>query len=131
MYLVGIIMLVLAAVLIMDWHARMVFVACIYPRRYGHGKSWKRAYKHYKNTWSLFQRLFWIPLLKESYGSLYRVIAFLAYTHAVFALITGCWFLVDSLITHNEYWIYVFVVFFIFTIIRFIFDNAIAKGIFK
>ena len=62
-----------------DWHAKMVFLARGYPRRNGHGKSWNRAYKHYKTNWTLVQRLLWIPLFKENYEQKYRDIAIFSY----------------------------------------------------
>ena len=43
MYIVAVITAIVVLFLFWDWHARMVFMARGYPRRYGHGKSWNRA----------------------------------------------------------------------------------------
>ena len=73
-----------------DWHARSVFMARAYPRRYGHGKSWNRAHKHYKTNWTFLQRMLWIPMFKEEYEDKYRFIAYLSFAH-----------MADSCFLHN------------------------------
>lgn len=65
MYKFFIILSIVVPFLFLDWHARMVFLAVAYPRRYGHGKSWNRAYKHYKNNWTFFKDYFGHPCLKK------------------------------------------------------------------
>ena len=63
----GIVIITLSGALFMDWHARRVFIARGYCRRYGHGKSWNRAHKHYKTNWSILERMIWMPVFKEWY----------------------------------------------------------------
>ena len=79
--------------LVADWHARMVFVAIGYPRRYGHGKSWKRAHKHYKKTWSFRDRMLWRVVFKEPYESKYEWMAYWSYIHLAVSLIVVVCFL--------------------------------------
>ena len=129
MYKFFIILLIVVPFLFLDWHARMVFLAVAYPRRYGHGKSWNRACKHYKNNWTFFQRLFWKPVFKEVYEDKYKILAYLSYIHAVLALTSVVFFLLFVKFSPNsKIWIYEFAGYSVFWIIRFIYSNAIAKG---
>lgn len=79
--------------LVADWHARCVFVAIGYPRRYGHGKSWNRANKHYKKTWSFRDRILWRVVFREPYESKYEWMAYWSYIHIAVSLITAVCFL--------------------------------------
>jgi hypothetical protein len=119
-----------------DWHARMVFMARAYPRRYGHGKSWKRAHKHYKTNWTFLQRMLWIPMFKEVYEDKYRFIAYLSYVHVTLTLVTLAFFIISVIcfptsqigFPTSKIWFYEFIVYSVFFILRFIYDNAIARG---
>ena len=114
---------------VIDWHARFVFVFGIYPRRYGHGKSGGRAFKHYKKNWSLFQRLLWIPVFKEAYETKHRIVAYLSYTHTFIALLTITFFLLEEFVIRNsDFWVKLYVVFAILVILRFIYDNDLGRG---
>ena len=64
MYVLGVILIIVCPFFFIDWHARMVIIARAYPRKYSHGKSWKRAHKHYKSNWTLVERLLCPPLTK-------------------------------------------------------------------
>ena len=111
-----------------DWHAKMVFLARGYPRRYGHGKSWNRAYKHYKTNWTLVQRLLWVPLFKEKYEQKYRDIAILSYIQLSFTLIMIGVFLINVYcFPSSKFWIYTFIVYAFFWMLRFIYNNHIAR----
>ena len=112
-----------------DWHARMVFVAVAYPRRNGHGKSWKRAHKHYKTNWTFLQRMLWIPMFKEEYEDKYRFIAYLSFAHMALTVVTLAFFIISIICFPNsKIWIYEFLGYSVFWILRFIYDNAIARG---
>lgn len=115
--------------LILDWHARGVFVYTVYPRRYGHGKSGNRAFKHYKANWSIIQRLLWIPLFNEWYETKYRIIAYFSYTHAFITLLTiVCFLLEEFVISSSGFWVKIYVLFAVLSIIRFIYDNDLGRG---
>ena len=119
-----------------DWHARSVFMARAYPRRYGHGKSWKRAHKHYKTNWTFLQRMLWIPMFKDEYEDKYRFIAYLSYVHVTLTLVTLAFFIISVIcfptsqigFPTSKIWFYEFIVYSVFWILRFIYDNAIARG---
>ena len=114
--------------LFFDWHARFVFVLTGYPRRYGHGKSGARAEKHYKANWSLIQRLLWIPMFKEWYETKYRIMAYLSYIHFALTIVCSALFLIsDSYFPDSKIWIYCGIVYHIFYVLRFIYDNAIGR----
>ena len=112
-----------------DWHARTVFVWVVYPRRYGHGKSAGRAQKHYKQNWTLFQRLLWVPIFKEWYANKYRFMAYLSYINAFLTLVTVALFLISIYnYPDSKIWIYEYAGHGVFCVLRFVYDNAIAKG---
>ena len=112
-----------------DWHARSVFMARAYPRRYGHGKSWKRAHKHYKTNWTFLQRMLWIPMFKEEYEDKYRFIAYLSFAHMALTVVTLAFFIISIICFPNsKIWIYEFLGYSVFWLLRFIYDNAIARG---
>ena len=114
--------------LFLDWHARRVFVYTAYPRRYGHGKSGNRAFKHYKANWSFIQRLLWMPMFKEWYETKYRIMAYLSYIHFALTIIFSALFLISvSYFPDSKMWVYGFIVYHIFWMLRFIYDNAIGK----
>lgn len=128
MYIVGVLSLIILPFIFFDWHARMVFMAIAYPRRYGHGKSWNRAHKHYKTNWTFFQRLLWIPIFKEEYENKYRTIAYLSYTHATLTFVSVSFYLISIYnFPDSKIWVYEFVGYSVFWILRFIYDNAIAR----
>lgn len=129
MYIAGIIIIAVLGLLIMDWHARMVFMARGYCGKRGHGKTWKRARAHYKSHWTFLQRMFWIPVFKEYYESKYRFLAYSTYVHAFFTLFTIVIFLVDELVLLNLYfWHYVFIAYTIIIIFRYIYNDTVARG---
>ena len=112
---------ILASVLIFDIHARGCFVAIGYTRCYGHGKTWKRANKHYKANWTILQRLFWIPVFKENYANDFRLMAYFAYIQSVWAILTYlCFIISDLCFPESKFWIYEFIIYWIFSLIRFI-----------
>jgi len=120
---------VIVGFLTFEIHARAVFVASGYPRRNGHGKSWKRAHKHYKSNWSTFQRLLWVFVFKESYEDRYVIMAYLSYTHFVISLLTIIMFVIDEFVfTQISFWIYFFGPYAALTMIRFIQSDYVAKG---
>jgi len=115
--------------LFFDWHARMVFMARAYVRKYGHGKSWKRAHKHYKSNWNFVQRLLWVPMFKEVYESKHKTIAYLSFVHYFFAIATVLFYLFSTIFfTNSKMWIYEYYGYSLFGVFRFIYDNAIARG---
>lgn len=128
MYILGVISLVILSFAITDWHARGVFVAIAYPRKYGHGKSWKRAKNHYKTNWSAVERFFWIPIFKEYYDRKYRCIAYLSYIHILLGCLTICNLLINEFVfLRFTFWHYAFIAFSVFTLLRLVYDDAIGK----
>ena len=126
---IGITSIVLLSFLFFDWHARRVFIACAYCGRYGHGKSWNRAYKHYKGNWNFCQRMFWVNVFKEKYEIRFRMISFFSYAHLIISLGTILVFYINELAFSSVvFWQYVFLFFTVFTVIRFIYDNHIARN---
>ena len=127
---------VICPLFLTDWHARMVIIARAYCRRYGHGKSWKRAHKHYKTNSTFLQRMLWIPMFKEEYEDKYRFIAYLSFAHMALTLVTLAFFIISVIcfptsqigFPNSKIWIYEFLGYSVFWILRFIYDNAIARG---
>ena len=112
----------------MEWHARWVFVTTGYPRKHGHGKTWKRANKHYKTHWSFIQRMLWIPVHKEVYEDKYKFMACLSYVHAIITFIAIVSFLLNEfVIVTFKFWQYVYVCFAVFSLLRFIYNDSIGR----
>ena len=107
------------------WYSRSVFIACGYCRRYGHGKSWKRAHKHYKTNWSFWQRIFWVPVFKESYESDFRLMAYFAYLLSLFSIVLSVSFVLD--IYHSIAMRCVGLVYCAIVLIRYIHADYIAR----
>lgn len=121
-------LIILASVLIFDYHARGAFIAAGYCRRYGHGKTWKRAHRHYKTNWSFWERMFWIPVFKEPYEQDFRIMAYFSYIHSIWAVITYICFIVSDLyFPDSKFWIYEFIAFWVFVLIRFVFSDYMGK----
>ncbi len=130
MYKIYFISGVILLFLLFDWQARMVFMARAYPGRYGHGKSWNRAHKHYKQNWSLFERILWLFVFREYYEGKYKAFAYLSYIHAFLAAITVCFFWVSiKIFPDSRVWVYEFIGYSVFTLSRFIYNDSIARGI--
>lgn len=109
--------------IVMDWYARMVFLARGYCRRYGHGKSWKRAHFHYKKNWTLLQRLLWIPAFKEKYESKYKYLAYQSYIGLIFAISTSIFYILcRNPLSH----IYVYKIYVCFIVSGLIYNDIIA-----
>ena len=124
----GSIIMVIFSFLVFDWHSRRVFIAIVYRRRYGHGKSWNRAYKHYKKNWSLLQRLFWIFAFKEKYERPYRMFAYLFYVHILLSIISIVALLTSKTFPDMGFWEYVVILDLIFGLFRYIHSDSIARG---
>lgn len=121
---IGIILFIVLPSLFFDWHARFVFVAIAYPRRYGHGKSFNRAKKHYKQNWTFLQRMLWMPVFREEYHIKYRMMAYLSYINFILMIISIFCFIINVfLYTTFIFWHWVFILTGAFGIIRFIYNN--------
>ena len=121
--------LVSLSFLVADWHARMIFIATGYPRRYGHGKSWKRAHNHYKSTWSFRDRILWRVVFKEPYESKYKWLAYWSYIHLVISLITAICFLFHMfLFPDSRFFAYLFAVDSGVILIRLGYSAWVARG---
>ena len=128
-YIPLMVMLTVAIFAFTDWHARFVFVFGIYPRRYGHGKSGGRAFKHYKKNWTFFQRLLWVPIFKEWYENKHRFMAYLSYIHTFLTVATVAFFLISiNFFPDSKIWVYEYAGYFAFFVLRFCYNNAIGKG---
>lgn len=129
MYIYLICLSIILCYLIIDLHGRLVFLYRGYPKRYGHGKTGKKYTKHYKTNWTLFQRIFWIPVFREKYESKFEVIAFLSYIHAILSVLTLTCFLVEDLILKQVYlWKYVYVINTAFVLIKFRYQVAVSRS---
>lgn len=127
MYIIAMIALVLCVFVIMDWYSRGTFIARGYVRRNGHGKTWKRAKKHYKSNWSFWERMIWKPIFSEYYGRKFKTMVVLAYIHFILLILTIAFLLFDEfLISTCTFWHYIFIAFSIFSIVRYVHSNAIA-----
>ncbi len=132
MYRLGVVGMYIVCFLGLDLYARAVFIARAYCRRYGHGKSWNRAYKHYKKNWSFFQRMFWVFAFKEYYEPDYRFMAYLSYIHAAVAIFSSACFLVcDIFFPESWFWRYETIAYYVVFCLRLIYDNSIAREIIK
>ena len=129
MYRIGIIAIIAYWFLFDELHGRYVFIATGYPRRYGHGKSYNRAKKHYKNNWSFLERLIWVPIFKEWYEYRYKIFPFLSYIHSGLTVFTAAWFLISvDCFPDSKSWIYVFAVYNIFSLLRWIYHNGVGRA---
>ena len=114
--------------LFFDWHARMIFIAQAYRRRYGHGKSWKRAYDHYKKNWTLTERLLWVFAFKERYGFDHRFLAYLSYAHFVIMIASTLTVLIGAQYLTDRQGLLIGIVYAILSLLRWSYSNAIARG---
>jgi len=128
-YLLLILIIVLFA-MFLEWHAKYVFVAIVYPRKYGHGKSWKKANRHYKITWTFWQRLLWVPIFCECYPGRYRFMAILSYLNVIVTVSTIIVTLVAFACNLVSLFVVSYAICAIFDILRFCYNNAIARGYF-
>ncbi|MBQ2999594.1 MAG: hypothetical protein IJD64_03955 [Clostridia bacterium] len=128
MYIIGMVLLNVVPYVVDSWYARGVFVVIGYSRRYGHGKSAKRATKHYKSNWSFWQRMLWVPVFKEQYEAKYRRMAYLEYIHLLLTMITTSCYLIYEIWCPQIYFGFVnlFIVNGAFFIFRYLHDNRIA-----
>ena len=124
-------LLITAATVIFDLHAKAVFLAVGYTRVHHHGKTFKRAVHHYKTNWSFFQRILWMPVFAEAYAPKYRTLAILSYLHYAIAVVVLALYAATDLIgaISDRYWILCFAFVFVpFTIGKFIYTNALARS---
>ncbi len=127
MFIIAILLLNTLTLLFTDWYARRAFLARGYCRRYGHGKSWKRAHKHYKTNWTIWQRMLWIPVFKKKYENKYRALAYGAYMQSGLACLATICFLLNELVFNDFHlWHYVMIVFWVATTVRLVFINYVA-----
>ena len=123
----GVLFLIVIQVFVIDWYVRLVFLSRVYCRKYGHGKSWKRARKHYKSIWTFFERILWIPMFAEKYEKKHRSMAYQAYAHYGVATISIICFLLDEfMLTGIAFWQYIFAVLVLLTLFRYIYSDHIA-----
>ena len=134
LFIVSIILVETLLFLIMEWHARGVFVAIAYPRKYGHGKSFMRAQKHYKKNWSFIERMLWVPVFKEKYEDKYVAFAYISYIHCFLCIFSICYFLVYLLhfplldYPERKIWGYELAVYTVCSVLRYIYSSAVGSG---
>jgi len=117
--------------LFLEWHAKAVFVWIVYSRRYGHGKSATRAAKHFRKNWTFLQRMLWAPVFKEDYDIIFRMMAYLSYTHFIVTVLTAICFVVMHYIMKldDKIFLYPFIAWSIVTFVRLVYDqDYIARG---
>lgn len=128
-YILGIIILITSGMVVTEIYSRSVFIAIVYPRKYGHGKTWKKANRHYKTNWSFIQRILWIPLFKEYYDFKYKMLAYFSYLGLLISVFTIIAFLLNEFVsTIFSFWGYGFCLVAIVTIIRIVYTEFIARG---
>ena len=120
-------LIVFVSLSFLDLWAKAVFIFIVYSTKKGHGKSARKSQKLYKANWTRFQRLCWIPLLKEKYNRKYLLFPFFSLVH----LLAGILFLVLFMFFEEkeEIWKISFIVFSSVTILRILYNNSVAKGI--
>ena len=129
MAIIGMLLLIVVPMVFDDWHARAMFVACGYCRCYGHGKSFNRAKKHYKTNWAWWQRMMWLPIIKEQYEAKYRTMVCLSYVHFLLTFVVVCWFLLSEFVFKEiKFWHYAFATAVVFFIVRFIYDSSVGRS---
>jgi hypothetical protein len=68
-------------------------------------------------------------MFKEEYEDKYRFIAYLSFAHMALTVVTLAFFIISIICFPNsKIWIYEFGGYSVFWILRFIYDNAIARG---
>ena len=116
---IGMIFFMIGQAVVIDGCARSLFLYSSYPRKYGHGKSGTRAHKHYKSTWTFFQRMLWIPVFAERYDREIRMLAYHSCIHYIFSILNVVIFLIDEFVlTEIVFWHYIFIGLFVFTCYR-------------
>ena len=132
MWVICLVLSFLGASFGLDWHARCIFLSTGYRRRYGHGKSGNRAEKHYKTHWTFWQRMFWVPVFKESYESDFRFLAYFSYIHFVWTIITIIWTIVYVYcFPESKIGKYQIVVYCVFSLLRYIHTVAVLNNNYK
>jgi len=124
-------LLIIATAAFFDLHAKMVFLTCGYSRVHHHGKSWKRATAHYRENWSIWKRLFWVPVFAEAYTAKIRALAILSYLHDALAVIFLSLYAAADLagaIPDLVWILFLAVIFLPYTLGKFIYTNALARG---
>ena len=123
-------LILLGAALGFDWYSRSTFISSGYCNRYGHGKSWKRAHKHYKTNWTFWQRMFWMPVFKEPYESDFRLLAYFSYLQSFLSIVFYVLFIVsDIYFPESKVYKYVLYVFYAIFLLRYIhIDYVGTKG---
>ena len=123
------ILLTASGFVVFDFHARMVFIARAYRRRYGHGKTWNRARKHYKKNWTFWQRMLWVPVFKESYEFEVKFLVAFSYIQAFLGFLSIILLYVNEfIITNFSFWHYAFLVYAIVSFVRYAYDDLYATG---
>ena len=103
--LIFLLLFILFELIICDFWARSAFLSGGYILQYPYLKNLNEARKQYKNNWSLFQRLFWIPVFKEKYKNRIHLLAFSSYIHCVWAFsIYLCLILCDLYFPNSILW---------------------------
>ena len=129
MHLILFPLVVVSAAMVLDFWARMVFLMVVYPRRYGHGKTGKRVTKHYKNNWTLLQRLLWVPAFKEYYEGEYRALAVFSYIQYIYGTFINVLFWVSmAFFPDSKIWIYAYGVYVLLIFVRIFHNNGVARG---
>ncbi|MBQ5363340.1 MAG: hypothetical protein IIU63_08330 [Clostridia bacterium] len=124
-------LLFVGAAFILDLWARACFLAVGYTRVHHHGKTWKRATRHYKTNWKLWQRLLWIPAFAEAYPAKCRALAILAYLHyALVAVWLALYVAADVFgVIDDLYWmLFLAIILLPFTLGKIIYTDALVRG---
>ncbi len=106
-----------------DWWSRMVFMARGYRRRHRHGKTWKRAHKHYKANWTFWQRMFWVPVFKEEYESRFRFLAYFSFAQLGISIVV-----LTALCFNLMFWDTLVKISCFYVLFRVIYINWVATG---
>ena len=124
----GMFLLIIGPFVFEEFYSKFVFIARGYCRRYGHGKSFNRAKRHYKNSWTFSQRIFWSFVFKEKYEHKYITMAYFSYAHLLLTLIVALCFIIDAFVlTKVAFFQYMYAILVVFFLIRYTYDNRIAR----
>ena len=130
MLIFGAVFLVVIPFFFFDYLSRYIFVAIIYKRRYDHGKTWKKAYNHYKKSWAFCERMLWVPVFKEAYSFKIRLLAYLAYVHTVMFLFASVVTIISMFLSVDSSFAFcIYFIFFSFSLIRLIWNSYVANRV--
>ena len=133
MYKVYTHLIIFLSVFILDFHARHSFVVTVYGHTKYRGWTAETPKERYK-AYSWWQRILWIPALKENYKSkrtkkIFILMAYFAYIQFVLAIFTDvCFIIADLCFPKSGFWAYSFIAYLLFSLSRFLYSDFILRA---